>query len=247
LLPSLSSLVDEDVAHRREMFLELADRVDTAARELAALDVRADPSGVVAFLAAFAERRGFELPAPALLAIDARAIAEEIPADLLTLACRRLWAQFRYRRLPEPPDFAQAIREELDARQDAAARIRRFALKVETARMRERLDAAARERHARGKAAERAREREDACRQADRLRNDAACSAAGDGIQVDGEIRRIQDHAAAGQGAGHRAGYNVMRGTDPMVKHVLADDEQDVLNTGTAQAVCHPSLLQKSG
>jgi hypothetical protein len=100
LLPSLCSLADEDVAHRPEMFLALADRVAAAQRELEALAVPADPSGVVAFLAAFAERRGFDLPTPAMLAMDARAVTEAVSADLLPLACQRLWGRFRYRRLP---------------------------------------------------------------------------------------------------------------------------------------------------
>jgi hypothetical protein len=219
LLPSLCSLVDEDVAHRPEMFLELADRVDAAARELWSLDVRADPSGVVAFLAAFAERRGFDLPAPAMLAMDARAVAEEIPADLLALACQRLWARFRYRRLPEPPDFAEAIREELAERREAAAKVRAVTLKVETARMRERLDAAARERHARIKAAERAREE--------------AHSATKDVVPVEGDAGRIQVDPAAR----HDAGYDSPVGTAPVVNDLppIGKDDQDVPEAGNAQ------------
>src|SRR4051795_590587 len=93
------------------------------------------------FMTMFAERRGFNLPEPALLVMDAHSVAEVIPADLFKLACRRLWAEFRYRRLPEPPDFTQAVSEEIAERREAAARVRSVALKIETAKMYEELDA----------------------------------------------------------------------------------------------------------
>jgi hypothetical protein len=69
----------------------------------------------------------------------------------------RLWARFRYRRLPEPPDFAVAVQEELDERRAAAARIRTVALKIRTAQMFARFEAEAADRHARRKQEERAR------------------------------------------------------------------------------------------
>ena len=135
LLPSISSLHDEDVVHRPDLFLELADRVARAVTDLDALETPTEPAEVVGFLAVFAERRGFGLPDPTALAMDARVVAREIPADLFPLACARLWARFRYRRLPEPPDFAMAVQEELDERRAAAARIRTVALKIRTAQM----------------------------------------------------------------------------------------------------------------
>ena len=130
-LPSLCSLADEDVIHRPEAFLALADRVDAAMAELTVLDIRADAAEVVKFMVLVAERRGFALPSPALLALDARAVASEMPADLLPLACGRLWARFAYRRLPEPTDFLAAVKDELAERREAAARIKTVALKIQ--------------------------------------------------------------------------------------------------------------------
>jgi hypothetical protein len=130
-LPSLCSLADEDVIHRPEAFLALADRVDAAMAELTVLDIRADAAEVVKFMVLVAERRGFALPSPTLLALDARAVASEMPADLLPLACGRLWARFAYRRLPEPTDFLAAVKDELAERREAAARIKTVALKIQ--------------------------------------------------------------------------------------------------------------------
>src|SRR4051794_30480678 len=130
-LPSLCSLADEDVIHRPEAFLALADRVDAAMAELTVLDIRADAAEVVKFMVLVAERRGFALPSPALLALDARAVASEMPADLLPLACGRLWARFAYRRLPEPTDFLAAVKDELAERREVAARIKTVALKIQ--------------------------------------------------------------------------------------------------------------------
>ena len=104
LLPSLSSLIDENVAHRREMFLALATRVDAAVTEIRALDVPTDLTEVVTFLTMIAERRGMALPVPTLLALDIQAISQSIPADLFPIACFRIWTRFAYRRLPEPSD-----------------------------------------------------------------------------------------------------------------------------------------------
>jgi hypothetical protein len=134
VLPSLCSLADEDVIHRPEAFLALANRVDAAMAELAVLDTQADAAEVVKFLAVVSERRGFALPSPALLALDARAVASEMPADLLPLACGRLWARFAYRRLPEPADFLAVVKDELAERREAAARIKTVALKIQHAR-----------------------------------------------------------------------------------------------------------------
>ena len=89
LLPSISSLVDEDVVHRREMFLEIAERVEAAASELELMNVRAAPAEVIKFMTMFAERRGFNLPEPALLVMDAHSVAEIIPADLF----KRTWSE----------------------------------------------------------------------------------------------------------------------------------------------------------
>jgi hypothetical protein len=157
LLPSISSLHDEDVVHRRDIFLKLADRVAAAVTDLNALEIPTEPAEVVRFLAVFAERRGFGLPDSTALAMDARVVAEEIPANLFPLACARLWARFRYRRLPEPPDFAVAVQEELNERRAAAARIRTVALKIRTAQMFARFEAEAADRYARQKQEERAR------------------------------------------------------------------------------------------
>ena len=119
VLPSICSLVDEDVIHRPEAFLALADRINAAVSALAELETKADPAEVVKFLALTAERRGFALPSPSLLAMDARAVAAEMPADLLPLACGRLWARFAYRRLPEPSDFLAAVHGERGAGHEA--------------------------------------------------------------------------------------------------------------------------------
>src|SRR5688572_10326605 len=89
LLPSISSLADEDVIHRREMFLEIAESIQLATSELELMDARASPAEVIMFMTMFAERRGFNLPEPALLVMDASCVADLIPADLLKLACRR--------------------------------------------------------------------------------------------------------------------------------------------------------------
>jgi hypothetical protein len=134
VLPSIYSLADEDVIHRPEVFLALADRINAAMSDLSELETRADPAEVVKFLALTAERRGFALPSPSLLAMDARAVAAEMPADLLPLACGRLWARFAYRRLPEPSDFLAAVQLELAERYEFAARIKTVALKIQHAR-----------------------------------------------------------------------------------------------------------------
>jgi hypothetical protein len=134
LLPSISLLADEDVAHREEDFLALAERADAALAEMRAMEAPADPQEVVKFMASLAERRGFDLPSPTALAMDARAVAARIPADLLPLALERIWGDFAYRRLPEPPDFAKAVEAELRDRREAAAKVHTVALKARHAR-----------------------------------------------------------------------------------------------------------------
>jgi hypothetical protein len=148
VLPSICSLVDEDVIHRPEAFLALADRINAAVSALAELETKADPAEVVKFLALTAERRGFALPSPSLLAMDARAVAAEMPADLLPLACGRLWARFAYRRLPEPSDFLAAVHGELAERRESAARIKSVALKIQHAQWLKEQRRKADERHA---------------------------------------------------------------------------------------------------
>ena len=70
------------------------------------------------------------LPSPPLLAMDARAIAAALPADLWPVACDRLWATFAYRRLPECSDFLTAVTDELAERREAAAKVHTAYLKV---------------------------------------------------------------------------------------------------------------------
>jgi hypothetical protein len=154
LLPSLSTLIDENVAHRREMFLALATRVDAAVTEIRALDVPTDLTEVVTFLTMIAERRGMALPVPTLLALDIQAISQSIPADLFPIACFRIWTRFAYRRLPEPSDFLTAVKEELDERREAAAKVAVATHKIAHARWLEQKDAEARERHAAAKKVE---------------------------------------------------------------------------------------------
>jgi hypothetical protein len=83
-----------------------------------------DIEQVLEFLSTFATRRGFKLPEPRQLAMDALAISKAIPADLFSLACRRLWETFAYRRLAETADFTRAIETELRSRKNAAAALR---------------------------------------------------------------------------------------------------------------------------
>ena len=90
----------------------------------------ADPAEVVMFLSMMAERRNMALPSPPLLAMDARAIAAALPADLWPVACDRLWATFAYRRLPECSDFLAAVTDELAERREAAAKVHTAYLKV---------------------------------------------------------------------------------------------------------------------
>jgi hypothetical protein len=156
LLPSISWLAEESVVQYRDDFLAVADRLADALAEVGAMERGANPAEVVMFLAAVAERRGFALPPPAMLAMDARAVAEEIPADLLPLACKRLWGRFAYRRLPEPSDFAKTVEDELRERREAAAKVHTVALKVKTAQMQARWQREAAERHAASRAHERA-------------------------------------------------------------------------------------------
>jgi hypothetical protein len=115
-----------------------------------------DAAEVVRYMSMMAERRGMELPSPSLLALDAKAIAAAMPADLWPVACARLWTNFAYRRLPEPSDFLAAVASELAERRDAAARIHTAHLKVRhlrwLAERRRECDA----RHAADKARERA-------------------------------------------------------------------------------------------
>jgi hypothetical protein len=108
----------------------LSERVDEAMAELSAMQSPTDPAEVVMFLSMMAERRNMTLPAPSLLAMDARAIAAALPADLWPLACGRLWSTFSYRRLPECPDFLAAVTDELTERREAAAKIQTAHLKV---------------------------------------------------------------------------------------------------------------------
>jgi hypothetical protein len=157
LLPSISLLADEDVVHREEDFLALAERADAALAEMRAMEAPADPQEVVKFMASLAERRGFNLPSPTALAMDARAVAARIPADLLPLALERIWGDFAYRRLPEPPDFAKAVEAELRDRREAAAKVHTVALKARHARWLEEKRRDADTRHATEKERERAR------------------------------------------------------------------------------------------
>src|SRR3954467_11124640 len=63
LLPSISSLHDEYLDHRPDIFLELADRVATALADLDALETPTEPDEVIGFLAVFADRPTVGLPA----------------------------------------------------------------------------------------------------------------------------------------------------------------------------------------
>ena len=132
LLPSISWLMDtpDAAVQYPDEVTALSERVDEAMAELSAMQSSTDPAEVVMFLSMMAERRNMALPAPSLLAMDARAIAAALPADLWPVACDRLWSTFSYRRLPECPDFLAAVADELAERREAAAKIQTAHLKV---------------------------------------------------------------------------------------------------------------------
>lgn len=68
--------------------------------------------------------------------------------DLFVRAFRIVWERFAYRRLPEVADFYEPIKLAMTERRERLARLQSLKLKLETVRMRERLDQEARQRHA---------------------------------------------------------------------------------------------------
>jgi len=158
LLPSLSWLSDTPDAAIQfpDEVAALAHRIEVAVDEVQAMQVPADPAEVVVFLSMMAERRGMALPSPSLLAMDARAIAAAMTADLWPVACARLWSRFAYRRLPECSDFLASVADELAERRDAVAKIQTVHLKVRHLRWLAEKQRECAARHA----AEKARERE---------------------------------------------------------------------------------------
>jgi hypothetical protein len=159
VLPSISWLSDtsDAVIQFPDEIRALADRVEKAAAGIPAMQTATEPGDVVVFMTMLAERRGMELPSPALLALDAQTIAATIPADLWPVACFRIWSAFAYRRLPECSDFRASVADELRERAEAVARLMTAHAKVARRRWldaeREKADA----RHCADKTRERAR------------------------------------------------------------------------------------------
>jgi hypothetical protein len=70
------------------------------------------------------------------------------PRDLFVKAFRIVWERFAYRRLPEVADFYEPIKLAMAERRERLARLQSLKLRLETVKMRERLDREARQRHA---------------------------------------------------------------------------------------------------
>ncbi|MGF7209774.1 hypothetical protein GGE65_004377 [Skermanella aerolata] len=102
---------------------------------------------VIEALQALATRRGFDLPDGIALEMDVEVLASW-PRDLFVRAFRIVWERFAYRRLPEVADFYEPIKMAMTERRERLARLQSLKLKLETVRMRERLDQEARQRHA---------------------------------------------------------------------------------------------------
>lgn len=102
---------------------------------------------VIEALQALATRRGFDLPDGIALEMDVEVLASW-PRDLFVKSFRIVWERFAYRRLPEVADFYEPIKLAMADRRERLARLQSLKLKLETVRMRERLDQEARQRHA---------------------------------------------------------------------------------------------------
>lgn len=70
------------------------------------------------------------------------------PRDLFVKAFRIVWERFAYRRLPEVADFYEPIKLAMAERRERLAKLQSLKLRLETVKMRERLDREARQRHA---------------------------------------------------------------------------------------------------
>lgn len=103
--------------------MRMVAAIENAQQDLVELFQPTDPRAVVEFMAKIATRRNLVLPAAADLVADAMAVSTKLPADLFDLACQRLWTDFAYRRLPEPADFTRAVKDRLESRTSARAKI----------------------------------------------------------------------------------------------------------------------------
>lgn len=123
---------------------EMATAIENARQDIGRLFLPTDPRDVALFMTKLATRRNLDLPTIDDLLADALAVSSKLPADLFDLACQRLWTDFAYRRLPEPADFTRAVKDNLDSRIVARAKIERMekalaarqALKEKSAAMR---------------------------------------------------------------------------------------------------------------
>jgi DNA-binding Lrp family transcriptional regulator len=113
----------DDIAH-------LTKALEPATAEIEQMFKPSSPDAIAAFLSEFSARHGLQMPSATQLEMDMAAISAAIPVDLLPIACRELWKNFGYRRLPGSADFIKAVDALLKSRRSAAARIKAVALKI---------------------------------------------------------------------------------------------------------------------
>jgi hypothetical protein len=141
------SWYDEPSILLPDRLYELEADLPVAIAEAKAALNPSQPSEVVEALQALATRRGYDLPEGIALEMDVEVLASW-PRDLFVKAFHMIWERFAYRRLPEVADFHEHIKLAMSERRERLARLESLKLRLETVRLRERLDEQARRRHA---------------------------------------------------------------------------------------------------
>ena len=206
---------DEPSIFLPEQLGDLETQLPAAIAQATAALSPSQPVEVIEALQALATRRGFDLPDGIALEMDVEVLASW-PRDLFVKAFRIVWERFSYRRLPEVADFYEPIKLAMAERRERLAKLQSLKLRLETVKMRERLDREARQRHA----ARRERELK--------------------------ALRAAAEKAAAQMGSGAAADKESPQClVQPNVETVrLADDEQSVLGkVGSAMEAGAPPTL----
>ena len=138
---------DEPSIFLPEQLGDLETQLPAAIAQATAALSPSQPVEVIEALQALATRRGFDLPDGIALEMDVEVLASW-PRDLFVKAFRIVWERFAYRRLPEVADFYEPIKLAMAERRERTARLQSLKLRLETVKMRERLDREARQRHA---------------------------------------------------------------------------------------------------
>jgi hypothetical protein len=141
------SWYDEPSILLPDRLYELEADLPIAIAEAKAALTPSQPGEVVEALQALATRRGYDLPEGIAFEMDVEVLASW-PRDLFVKAFRMVWERFAYRRLPEVADFHEHIKLAMSERRERLARLESLKLRLETVRLRERLDEQARRRHA---------------------------------------------------------------------------------------------------